>query len=493
MSERSLVRQAWIWLASPVVLFIAFWIRAEIAVPVIAATVFCIWRMLWHSPGNLHVHGFHDIPWRRTMYAALLVTAAYVTMSGIGGFVAQIPSDHAWRNAIFYDLARHPWPVRYGDGADAPLLCYYFAFWLPSAIVAKATGFIMAGDAAQLVWAIWGTWIAINMIVSMCGRKAIWSTIAIFIFFNAWDWVTAIFFSDEYFSIFENPWTAHLTWMSTTSDRFSASANPIIYNFIYNQGIPLWVFITLLIHRRNKPGTLLLLLSLLPIYAPIPSLAFIPWITWRLLRSPKEILTLPNVTGLAIAILSSAFLLQNNSGGHFRIVTTDGSVIIQLLMALVYYAISFGPFIPFIWKFIRRDLLYWSLISMAVALSLFGIGVTPDLAWRISLPAVMMTTIMLCRRCSEIKRPFSVTDRLVVMVLAIGSFSSVYTFAYAIHSEILVAKGERERKLIFMMGRLNSREQGLWYDNFNAEGESIYRKWLMPRQPDSAQHVQPKK
>jgi len=490
MSEKNLVRQAWIWLASPVMLFIAFWFRTEVALPTLLILCHCLWNLLWRQSSYMHTTAFRDTPRKHQTYAALIVVAAYVTVSGIGGFVAQMPNDHAWRNATFYDLSRHTWPVTYGPEPDAPMLCYYFAFWLPSAIVSKATGFIMAGDAAQLIYAIWGTWIALNLIVSMCGYKALWSTIAIFIFFNAFDWVTSSFFSDEYYSIFESPWAPQLTWLSTTSDRFSASANPIVYNFIYNQGIPLWVFSTLLLHERARTGHLMLLLSLLPAYAPIPALAFIPWVSARLIGNFRKAMTLPNVTGIVIALLTASFLLQNNSSGHFRIVTYNGSIAQQLILAATYYTISFAPFIPFIWRYVRHDGLYWSLIVMAVSMSIFGIGTGSDLAWRITLPAVMMTTIMLCKRCSTILLPGTWRDRTLIAVLLAGSFSSIYTLAYTIYSETLIAQGERERKLIYIMGKLDNRTQGPNYNNFIAEGKSFYRQWLMPRQEHMYSHKQ---
>ncbi len=481
MSEKNLVRQAWLWLTLPVALFIAFWFRVEVALPSLLMLCYSLWRLLWKECAGLHTEGYHDMPWRHQTYAALIVVTAYVTVSGIGGFVAQMPDDHAWRNAVFYDLSRHSWPVTYGHEASAPMLCYYFAFWLPSAIVSKATGIIMAGDAAQLIYATWGTWIALNLIVSMCGHKALWSTIIIFIFFNAFDWVTSALFSDEYYSIFESPRAPQLTWLSTTSNRFSASANPIVYNFIYNQGIPLWVFCALLLHERARAGHLLLLFSLLPAYAPIPALAFIPWVAAKLISNFKRALTLSNVTGLIIAMLTALFLMQNNNGGQIRIVTYESSTVIQLFMATIYYSISFAPFTPFIWRYVRRDRLYLSLIFMAIAMSVFGIGTGSDLAWRITLPAVMMTTIMLCRRCATISMPVTWADRVLIILLLAGSFSSVYTFAYTIHSETLVAKGERDRKLINIMGELDNPMQGACRDNFIAEGQSFYRQWLRPK------------
>lgn len=493
MSERSIMMQAWAWLLLPVMLFVGFWFRPWIALPVLAAIIWSVSRLVSvigaasfvgaapfqgrEKPRRVAAPGVRiSSRW----WWMLAVVVLYVVVSGIGGFVAQMPNDHAWRNAVFFDLARRDWPVVYDDG-EGTMLCYYFAFWLPSAVVAKVAGVIRAGDVAQVLYAAWGTWIALNMIFCMSGGKPRWGVLLVFIFFNAWDVVTAFFFSEDRFSILGDPWDPHLMWLSTVSDSFAASANPVIYNFIYNQGIAVWVFMSLFLHERNRPRHLMFLYGLLPIFAPIPALAFAPYVTFRLLAGFRRIWTVENVTGLAVAFLSAAFLLQNNSGGHLRLVSAGGSMALQLLLSLTYYALSFGVFIFFIWKYVRRDALYWSLIAMSVLSALVGIGTTPDLAWRMSIPAVVMTVILLCRRVACFYRMEKWTRLAFVAVMLVGSFSSIWTFAFTLHEETCVARGERPRKYIFMMDHIDDKDYNMWYDNFVAQGDSFYRKWLMPR------------
>ena len=400
MSERSIVMQAWAWLLLPVMLFVGFWFRPWIALPVLAAIIWSVSRL--------------------------------VSVIGAASFVGAAP----------FQGREKPRRVVYDDG-EGTMLCYYFAFWLPSAVVAKVAGVIRAGDVAQVLYAAWGTWIALNMIFCMSGGKPRWGVLLVFI--------------------------------------FAASANPVIYNFIYNQGIAVWVFMSLFLHERNRPQRLMFLYGLLPIFAPIPALAFAPYVTFRLLAGFRRIWTVENVTGLAVAFLSAAFLLQNNSGGHLRLVSAGGSMALQLLLSLTYYALSFGVFIFFIWKYVRRDALYWSLIAMSVLSALVGIGTTPDLAWRMSIPAVVMTVILLCRRVACFYRMGKWTRLAFAAVMLVGSFSSIWTFAFTLHEETCVARGERPRKYIFMMDHIDDKDYNMWYDNFVAQGDSFYRKWLMPR------------
>ncbi len=477
---RSLVLQGYVWLMMPALLFLLFWFRWEVALPVAGLLVWSFVRLCRPAAREeLPDGGYSAVSAsRKRLWLMAAAVIAYVLVCGIGGFVAQLPNDHAWRNGVFFDLARRDWPVAYvGDGA--PMLCYYFAFWLPSAVVSKATGLIAAGDAAQVLYAVWGTWIALGFIFSMSGGRMLWRVLLVFIGFNAMDVVTAFFFSDESFSVFEDPWAAQLMWLSTTSGRFAASANPVIYNFIYNQGIAVWVFMSLLMQGRRDTGRLLLLFGMLPAFAPIPSLAVAPWVAWRLLRGFRQTLTVENVAGLLFALLTTFFMLQNNSGSALRRAYPDTPVAEALLLAAAYYALSFGAFVIFIWRYVRRDGLYWSLVAMCVAVSLVGVGKTPDLAWRISLPAVVMTAALVCRRAAETAAMSRGVRCAFVAVLLVGSFSSVWSVVFTLHEEACVWRGERERKYLSMLGRIADPSQP-YYNNFVATGDSFYRRHLAP-------------
>lgn len=467
ITQRSLLLQAAIWLGLPVVLFIIFWWEWWVTVPMICLMGWSVVELfVRRKKSDLSVDGYSDIKWTRKGWWILLAVVAYVLVCGIGGFVAQMPNDHAWRNAIFYDLARHPWPVVYGEGPDAPYLCYYFGFWLPAALVAKATGLIMVGDLAQVVWAAWGTWIALCFIFSMTGGHIRWSMLLIFIFFNSWDALSSAFFSEEYYNIFEDPLAPQFMWLSTTSSRFGCSANAVFYNFIYNQAIPVWVVMSLILHERHRPERLMFWFGMLVIFAPIPALALIPYVAFALLRRYRKIFTIPNFTGLLVALLSSIFLLSNNSGGRFRVLDAYGSPWILLGMSVAYALLSYGVFIPLVWRYVRRCPLFWSLLALAIIVPLFGIGTTPDLAWRISVPLVVLFCIDMCRRGAVINQSSKVVRSLFYAVLVVGAFSPCYLLFRTAVNEAEVMRGERERKYIFMMGHIDDPEYNVYYNNF---------------------------
>lgn len=467
ISQRSLLLQSLVWLGTPVLLFIIFWWKWWISFPMLVLLVWSVIRIFsFRGDNDLRADGYCDVRMSRKAWGILAVVFSYVLICGIGGFVAQMPNDHAWRNAIFFDLARKPWPVVYGEGVDAPYLCYYFGFWLPAALVAKATGLIMAGDFAQVLWATWGIWIALCFIFSMTGGQARWSILLIFIFFNCWDALSSAFFSEEYYNIFEDPLAPQLMWLSTTSSRFGCSANGVFFNFIYNQAIPTWVMMCVILHERQKPQRLMFWFGMLVIFAPIPALALLPYIAFALMRKFRQIFTIPDLTGFLVAMLSSLFLLSNNSGGRLRVLDADGSSWTLLIMSVGYALLSYGVFIPLIWRFIRRCPLFWSLLVLAVVVPLFGIGTTPDLAWRISVPLVILLCIDICRLSSVITNSSAVRKGLFYAVIIVGSFSPCYLMIRTVVNEVEVARGQRESKLIIMMGHLDDPDFNVYYNNF---------------------------
>jgi hypothetical protein len=92
------------------------------------------------------------------------LAAFWVAASGIGELTPQV-ADYVKHNLVFHDLAVEPWPVVYGAGErGGPMLCYYLAYYLPPALVAKLAG-LQSAAVASLAWGAAGValsfaWIA---------------------------------------------------------------------------------------------------------------------------------------------------------------------------------------------------------------------------------------------------------------------------------------------------------------------------------------------
>ena len=73
----------------------------------------------------------------------MIILVFWLYFSGIGGFTFQ-NNDWDKHNALLHDLINNPWPVRYEINGDIGYLVYYFAYYIPAALVGKVFGFSVA-------------------------------------------------------------------------------------------------------------------------------------------------------------------------------------------------------------------------------------------------------------------------------------------------------------------------------------------------------------
>jgi len=114
-------------------------------------------------------------------YSSLLICFAiafvWTYLAGVGGFRPQ-HFDYFKHNLIVNNLVRYEWPVRYSDGT---YLCYYPAYYLPPALLAKWLGGISAVHFYVFGW----TWLGLTLLFQLLHRLGGWTLVALFIFFNS--------------------------------------------------------------------------------------------------------------------------------------------------------------------------------------------------------------------------------------------------------------------------------------------------------------------
>lgn len=150
------------YLFTPVLLFAGTWFRPVLALPALLLLCGGVW-LLCREAEALPAP---DRPLTQSERLAWLAATLFFTgISGIGAWVGQL-SDYDKHNLLFNDLIRQPWPVRYANPqrAATPWLCYYVAYYLPTAALMKvlplrladfvSTGWGLLGIGLALRWAI---------------------------------------------------------------------------------------------------------------------------------------------------------------------------------------------------------------------------------------------------------------------------------------------------------------------------------------------------
>ena len=217
----------------------------------------------------------------KTMGIILFIIVIWVLFGGVGGFVWQNIWDHKFRNAIFRDLVHYSWPVI----QDGKALCYYFGFWLPSALFGKLFG-LQAGYFFQVIWAILGIFIAFGIICQYLEKVKI-RNIILFVFYSGLDVFLFLIFSklswhDSLLNIMNGK---HIELATT---YFNSSSNTTLLFWLYNQIIPFWVGMSLLLQQKDSKS-IILIYALMMLYSPFPLDALAPIILYFLFRKQKGI------------------------------------------------------------------------------------------------------------------------------------------------------------------------------------------------------------
>ncbi|RYX84538.1 hypothetical protein EON83_09305 [bacterium] len=159
-------------LATPLILWAAFWLRTPWNVAMVVAVVAALWALArGEDESALDLPTCRDL--RMTALWAFAPLALMCFGSGIGGLGYQ-SGDWKKHNAVLADLVRFEWPVRYSEAPDAVHLTYYTAFYLPAALVGKVFGWTAALIAHQagalVVMGLMAAWLA-----WLVGPRARWA------------------------------------------------------------------------------------------------------------------------------------------------------------------------------------------------------------------------------------------------------------------------------------------------------------------------------
>ncbi len=322
-----------LYLILPFSLFLFGWVRLSIAIPLAVILLIALWQLLKNDqPPTINCQP-------ATVYW-LLLTGAWLFLSGIGGYAFQ-NWDHNWRNVVLRDLINFDWPVYYATPERGPIkmLVYYVGYWLPSAWIGKLIGW-KAANFAVFLW----TWLGIILVTlhlaSALKTSALKATLLL-IFFSGLDVLGALFFAKDYPTLLPpithlEIWSKSLQYSSFTTQLF----------WVFNQAVPAWLCIAMVtvIARNHEMATkqspnesriasgdvhhprydmIMLLWSLCFFFAPLAAVGFLPYVLIELIKgtdfkAPFKHLRLEIILAAIIIFLLSSFFFAANTAAQSR-------------------------------------------------------------------------------------------------------------------------------------------------------------------------------
>ena len=402
--------------------------------------------------------------------ALFLIVVIWVALSGIGGFGLQSWDFHG-RNAIFHDLISHPWPVRY-DYSNQPematligeqgRLVYYFAFFLPAALLGKFLGWF-AANIFLYIWTVLGIMITFLLIFRFVKRISVWIALA-FIFFSGMDFLASIgtsgtripegllIFPSAFSSIFA---TNQLEWWAGNIFQYSSFTTQL-FN-VFNQCIPAWI-ITLIIIQFRDLKSIWFFYSLLFLFAPFPFVGLFPFVVFKTIqliqvkkfraltkkqfwidffnkfsKNKPDWFNIQNIVGgTLIFFVSSTFLLSNAGNHEFGFIWQFQKNFGPLLFIYVTFCFLEFLILGLVLMPLTNDKnLLWITLGILIAIPLLKYGKMNDFVMRASIPALLILFLMtiqtlLQNQKTNFKVPISIYKIIIVVILLIGCITSLH-------------------------------------------------------------------
>lgn len=478
ISKRQLTVAAIVWLALPLVIFLATWIRPVIGWTLALAVSACLFR----SMKNLADPDAPVIYIDRPFWIMVVLMFLFTVYTGIGGLFYQDWWDHGFRNAIFQDLVDNPWPVVKNnlESGELELLCYYHAFWLPAAAVAKLSGSMVIGNMVQLLYAFIGfVLIAILVVYYLKVRRIkIWY-ILFLAFYCGWDVVLFPFWASDcgievhgihnfYLYLKDLPWF-----------RFSAPALPSLALYIYNQGIAAWLAVGLLLSQRNNYPVSVLLYSLMFLFAPIPAVGLLPVMIYLTLSHFKESISMENIVGVLVFLIVGLYFMSNNQAKN---PTSDNGVTLSVYVWRLglFLMCSYVVYFPYVWKKIKGDVFLWIMFVTASIIPFFILTKESDLGCRVGIPLTFYFALIVLKSATDIRNWSKLKIACFAVTFVIGMVGTSGMYCKNIYLAYRCLHSRSPWQQHWIPSVFDEKKCPL-KNNFVASGESLFTRYILDR------------
>lgn len=332
----------------------------------------------------------------------LVAILVWMLFSGIGGIGHQ-NLDYYVRNPILNDLTRFSWPLRYDlsqQSAEVQALCgsdtvgfvYYFFFWLPAAGLGKCFGH---PDLWLFLWCLLGLCLVFLEVHLYLQRHSLWIPILL-MGFSGLDFLP--FFLQE--GLVK---TAHMEWWA--GHLFQYSSNTTLLYWVFNQAIPLWLILALLLNLGDANGGAALC-SLSFLYSPFATFGMIPLALNAVKKNGirKSIAAPVNwlVPLLMLGVFGTFYLSKPGSlGANGFIFTLEGISALKWYVPFVLIEVGIYIFL------LRKELLHYDYLLISslslVLIPLYKLTDANDFCMRASIPGLFILCISVIRYLLEHK------------------------------------------------------------------------------------------
>ena len=426
----------------PISIWLIFWFKWYVSLPLVALFWYLAYQFTTRER-TLTNDQYRKIFNKKKWIVVSVIVILLNVLSGAGGLFYQ-NWDYRVRDAVFSDLIQQDWPVTYdyhGDtekqfGMHKGLLTYYFAWFLPGAIVGKAFGFTV-GSLFLLLQQIVGCLLFFYLIFRYLKAIKI-RYVALFFILSGADIIGRVVLTringgswgplvgSDYIDVLPYG-VGSLALPSFTTQLF----------WILNTAVPAWLITALLLNEKDYKFIGLLLLFLIP-FSPFPAVVLVLLIGAFIITKQKDkifklkdLLSWQNIACI-LPLLPIAMLFLSNSSGQAkglsinRILSGNNDSVRGLLSTTIVYLCELAVFAVIARKGNRKQL--FSYLIVLFVMSMFFLGDGLDLSMKGSGPALIAIYALFCGYISEwgLRMRLKLQDALVALMLTVGSITPLH-------------------------------------------------------------------
>lgn len=398
---------AFLYLCIPIIIFLFGWCKLYIAIilTILLTIVFLanykIQKMNFEKIKNALKKNY------KMLISFFVIALFYVFLSGIGGFVWQ-NGDHLYRNAIFENLVNNDWPIVIdsSSGFQGPVFfVYYFAFWLPAALIGKICG-IAVGNTFLYIWSVIGIFIVFLYLRTYYKKKYIVPVI-LFAFFSGLDIVERFLYGADVIALINS--TLHIEW--TTGFQISSFTTQLFW--VFNQCIPAWI-ITMFILKEKRNRIIGIVIAMSLIFCTLPAIGLVFIAIYKILFKDFKISWIKNnkikvkewffdtftweniIVGIPLLVLLALFV-KSNEAGDAIVLGIDNYKILPVIVTIFF---EYFIYYILIYKYQKQSPLYYISLILLLLCSFVKIGYGGDFCMRASIPGLVALFVMILESLS---------------------------------------------------------------------------------------------
>lgn len=427
ISIRTLLVVSVLYLLIPFCIFLTGWTHPLLALFFFVFFIFALAKNINTVTGTIYIS-------KKTLIVSGLFLFIWTLLSGTGHRGLQ-DGDAFKHNAILSDLITFDWPVTYKlvEGNKFVYLVYYFAYYLPSAVIGKWLGW-KAANIALFAWTYLGIAIAYTWLLSVVKEKTQMWIGLLFPFFSGLDLIGRLMMWKRVSGYADWEWWG-IIWQY--------SGNTTLFFYVPQHVIAGWICIGILVFSflkdKKMPFQDLLFASIF-LWSPFVFIGLAPFYAWMFIRKKCPVKGITILLSLFILAVEILFFLSNMilsvrettaSAWLWQIEKIFGSKILFRLG--MFYLLEFGIFAILLIRAKKRSSLLLLAFTILLLIPWYKMGLMNDFAMRASIPALFVVGVYWIMYLIETKKSLFITIMTILLFLIGSAYPLVLMRSGIIH------------------------------------------------------------